>query len=648
MRRRILINAILISGVVFGCALWVSLTVDTRLKAWQPYQWLTWPLALLVTGVGIWLSLPRPKREIDRDSEVDWRMDSNYVVSNLPERGKNHTVNQTNQPTFSVGKMIRAFMNHLRPAASGSPHPLSARRSLLDNVAQFWVQGVLKGSLHNGLLLTLGMEERPSDVGHPWTMVRQTPAYFDHLLPAGTTILEVFQRQKQSLLILSAPGGGKTTMLLELARELLVRAQQDDTQPIPVVLNLSAWAVQQPTLEEWLVTELNHKYYVDPQIARTWVEGDALLLLLDGLDEVPPMLRDACVHAINTFRNAHPVACAVASRLTAYETLQQPLQLQSAVLLQPLTPDQIDKYFARLGAGYSIIRIMLQKDPVLQELAQSPLMLSMMTVAYWGTGPATLDLQSSLPFHRQHLFDTYIKRMFQQCTASNQPYTAQQTLRWLTELAQSMDQHQQTVFLTERLNARWFQLRTHIGLHQLIAVLILGLAAGLTAGLSVGVGKAIIIGLSGMLMGVLIFGLYQREERTQSMPSDQSRWQAVRNIWGGGLLIGLLTGLIFGLRGGLSNMLIVGLILGLIGMLVGWLVSYNGDPDAKPLAIRNLSMLYNRLPLNYVRFLDYCADHLFLRKVGGGYIFIHRLLLEHFADMEEEDIGRLARLDRTV
>jgi hypothetical protein len=275
-------------------------------------------------------------------------------------------------------------------------------------------------------------------------------------------------------------------------------------------------------------------------------------------------------------------------------------------------------------------------------------MLSLMTVAYWGTGPVTLDLQSSLPFHRQHLFDTYIKRMFQQSTASNRPYTAQQTLRWLTELAQSMDQHQQTVFLTERLNARWFQLRTHIGLHQLIAVLILGLAAGLTAGLSVGVGKAIIIGLSGMLMGVLIFGLYKQDARLQPTQPNQGKWQAVRNIWGSGLLIGLLTGLIFGLRGGLSNMLIAGLILGLIGMLVGWLVSYNGDPDAKPLAIRNLSMLYNRLPLNYVRFLDYCADGLFLRKVGGGYIFIHRLLLEYFADMEEEDIGRLAHLDRTI
>jgi len=28
------------------------------------------------------------------------------------------------------------------------------------------------------------------------------------------------------------------------------------------------------------------------------------------------------------------------------------------------------------------------------------------------------------------------------------------------------------------------------------------------------------------------------------------------------------------------------------------------------------------------------AERIFLRKVGGGYIFVHRLLMEHFAGME--------------
>jgi hypothetical protein len=38
-------------------------------------------------------------------------------------------------------------------------------------------------------------------------------------------------------------------------------------------------------------------------------------------------------------------------------------------------------------------------------------------------------------------------------------------------------------------------------------------------------------------------------------------------------------------------------------------------------------------PLRYVNFLDYAARLVFLQKVGGGYIFIHRLLLDHVAAM---------------
>jgi hypothetical protein len=40
------------------------------------------------------------------------------------------------------------------------------------------------------------------------------------------------------------------------------------------------------------------------------------------------------------------------------------------------------------------------------------------------------------------------------------------------------------------------------------------------------------------------------------------------------------------------------------------------------------------IPWNYARFLDYASDRIFLQKVGGGYVFIHRLLLEHFARMK--------------
>ncbi len=32
----------------------------------------------------------------------------------------------------------------------------------------------------------------------------------------------------------------------------------------------------------------------------------------------------------------------------------------------------------------------------------------------------------------------------------------------------------------------------------------------------------------------------------------------------------------------------------------------------------------------------HCVDLIFLRRVGGGYIFVHRLLMEHFAEMYKE------------
>ena len=42
------------------------------------------------------------------------------------------------------------------------------------------------------------------------------------------------------------------------------------------------------------------------------------------------------------------------------------------------------------------------------------------------------------------------------------------------------------------------------------------------------------------------------------------------------------------------------------------------------------------MPWNYAAFLDYAAGRVFLRKVGGGYIFVHRMLLEYFAALAEQ------------
>lgn len=45
----------------------------------------------------------------------------------------------------------------------------------------------------------------------------------------------------------------------------------------------------------------------------------------------------------------------------------------------------------------------------------------------------------------------------------------------------------------------------------------------------------------------------------------------------------------------------------------------------------------NDLPLDLTPFLDEAAEQLLLCKVGGSYIFVHRMLLDYFAELEEKD-----------
>ena len=154
--------------------------------------------------------------------------------------------------------------------------------------------------MHGAALLELGIKEDPDALTYPWAIKREATK---ETLPAGTSMLEIFQEigMGRSLLILGAPGSGKTTMLLELTRQLIERAREDVTEPIPVVFNLSSWT-NQLTLSDWLARELNMIYAVPKKVASVWVNENKILLLLDGLDEVRRESRDKCVDAINKFR----------------------------------------------------------------------------------------------------------------------------------------------------------------------------------------------------------------------------------------------------------------------------------------------------------------------------------------------------------
>jgi len=86
----------------------------------------------------------------------------------------------------------------------------------------------------------------------------------------------------------------------------------------------------------------------------------------------------------------------------------------------------------------------------------------------------------------------------------------------------------------------------------------------------------------------------------------------------------------------LEPLIVEGLIIGLnLGILAG-LIVYGGLDVIRHYVLRIILSLKGYAPLNYTRFLDYATKLIFLRKVGGGYIFIHRLFMEHFVAMGKE------------
>lgn len=103
---------------------------------------------------------------------------------------------------------------------------------------------------------------------------------------------------------------------------------------------------------------------------------------------------------------------------------------------------------------------------------------------------------------------------------------------------------------------------------------------------------------------------------------------------------GLLLGGLYGaFTGGLSIPLMrapswqAGMLAGLSGAAVVAL-KYGGLEVAKHYILRFHLWTSGAMPWRYSDFLDYAAEELhLLQKVGGGYIFLHRYLLEHFAAM---------------
>jgi MFS family permease len=195
--------------------------------------------------------------------------------------------------------------------------------------------------------------------------------------------------------------------------------------------------------------------------------------------------------------------------------------------------------------------------------------------------------------------------------------------------------------------------------------LLTGLAGGLVSGLIIGplfgffyallfdvkhvaFGREVLIGsVFGVVVGPVVGfvrGLAGRFSGKRLVkPSFLSPNEGIRRSAKNGLVIGLIGGSVVGLAfgvfvalfegplTGLAGGLLFGVFFGvIIGLIGGWLAV------VQHYTLRFWLWRAGVFPLKAVLFLEDATARVFLRRVGGGYSFIHRLLLDFFADASQE------------
>lgn len=293
------------------------------------------------------------------------------------------------------------------------------------------IENRLAASIHSARFIDLEIQNTPSVTHLPWLYKDQA----SHKEFAG--IEEAFAAFGRRMLLLGAPGSGKTTTLLHIAQQLVAETEHDQTAPLPLIVNLSKLKLEpshrsrsslwgrKPSKDDqvdnrvkrWLIGELTGYPGVSKDTAQAWLREDRLAFLLDGLDEVDAEYRAELIRVLNTtFLKEYPDAVVViCSRIHEYWALQDGLetrlQLNGGVTLQSLTDAQIGHYLDSTQA--TGLAAAIPNDEALYEMAKTPLTLSMMVLAYGSATPTDITEHLSLPDRRHHLMEAYVAKKLQ-------------------------------------------------------------------------------------------------------------------------------------------------------------------------------------------------------------------------------------------
>lgn len=198
--------------------------------------------------------------------------------------------------------------------------------------------------------------------------------------------------EKQYLMVLGGPGAGKSTFLRKMGLEALKGLGGGYVHEcIPVFVELKNFSSPEINIEGAIAQEFRICGFPSPvEVTAKLLEQGKLLILFDGLDEVPTKNLDAAIHQIQNFVDQHDKNRFITScRIAAY---RHNFRRFSDVAMADFHPEQIKEFIfnwfssdadREANTAQKCWHLMQKPEQkCARELAQSPLLLTLLCLVY--------------------------------------------------------------------------------------------------------------------------------------------------------------------------------------------------------------------------------------------------------------------------
>jgi len=192
----------------------------------------------------------------------------------------------------------------------------------------------------------------------------------------------------RTLLVLGKPGAGKTTFLKHVVIQCIKGLFKEELVPFFITLKSFAEAENKPGLLTYLSSYLEQQQQLDCLDCLTVLKQGKALICLDGLDEVLEQDSKRVIREIETLAQKYPdnqylMTCRIAAKEYTFEQFNE-------VEIADFDWSQITifsrNWFKTKAIKPETFLSRLEQDKPIQELASSPLLLTLLCLAFEESG----------------------------------------------------------------------------------------------------------------------------------------------------------------------------------------------------------------------------------------------------------------------